>query len=147
MLLANDNVEDTQGVSVVAEAAPSNPALCPQSTNDQFLIAVIYQSYIRVVQLSSNNVTLPLQLRANQRTPTLLKEIIAMVTVTVRQELFCLPNVILSSKWNTHAVIVATTDVGQKSTIAMGLSRPISSPSPKLMRSTKSRKIPIRATK
>lgn len=44
MLLANSSIEDAQRISVFAAAAPKDPEHVPQSSNDQYLAAVTYQS-------------------------------------------------------------------------------------------------------
>lgn len=50
MLLSNSAIDDTQRVSVLAAAAPSDDNLNAQSTNDQFLSAITYQSVSSVIR-------------------------------------------------------------------------------------------------
>ena len=50
MLLSNSAIDDTQRISVMAAAAPSDQHLNGQSTNDQFLSAITYQSVASVVK-------------------------------------------------------------------------------------------------
>lgn len=50
MLLSNSAIDDSQRVSVLAAAAPSGDSLDAQSTNDQFLSAITYQSVSSVIK-------------------------------------------------------------------------------------------------
>ena len=49
MLLSNSAIEDSQRVSVMAAAAPSNQNLSSNSSNDEFLSAITYQSVSSVI--------------------------------------------------------------------------------------------------
>lgn len=50
MLLSNSGCDDSQRVTVLAAASPSNSNLTPQSTNDEFLKAVTYPSVASVIK-------------------------------------------------------------------------------------------------
>ena len=50
MLLSNALVNDSQRVSILAAASPSENVVGPQATNDQFLSAVTYNSIASVVK-------------------------------------------------------------------------------------------------
>lgn len=50
MLLSNSNIDDAQRVSVLASASSSDSELNAQSTNDEFLNAITYQSVASVIK-------------------------------------------------------------------------------------------------
>lgn len=50
MFLSNSAIDDSQRVSVMAAAAPSDENLNAQSTNEQFLGAITYQSVSSVIK-------------------------------------------------------------------------------------------------